>query len=100
MYQKVENVLTLNLKRIEGKITPHCKFQVRCGNFYILLIPLRHSRHKQHYNCYNVICMSRHKKSCISHSFHVKWVNYHFLVSMASFEDSNCFPIIISLKNT
>ena len=34
------------------------------------------------------------------HSFHVKWVNYHFLVSMASFEDSNCFPKIISLKNT
>ena len=36
----------------------------------------------------------------LNHSFHVKWVNYHFLVSMASFGDSNCFPIIISLKNT
>ena len=30
----------------------------------------------------------------------LKWVNYYFLVSMASFGDSNCFPIIISLKNT
>lgn len=30
-------------------MTPHCKFQVRCGNFYILVIPLRHLHHKQHY---------------------------------------------------
>ena len=37
-------------------MTPHCKFQVGCGNFYTLVIPLTHSRHKQHYNCYDVIC--------------------------------------------
>ena len=42
----------------------------------------------------------RHVGNRNNHSFHVKWVNYHFLVSMASFGDSNCFPIIISLKNT
>ena len=35
-----------------------------------------------------------------AHSFHVKWLNYHFLVSMAIFGHSDGFPIIISLKKT
>ena len=30
------------------------------------------------------------------HLFHVKWLNYHFLVSMASFGDSNCFQFFLA----
>lgn len=35
----------------------------------------------------------------VTHSFHVKWVNYHFLVSPPIFWQSNCFLKVVFVKN-